>query len=284
MNWISKQLTDDAYSSSSHFDRYHAAKFSRLNSTEGKANWSSKINDKKQWLQINLGTPKKIIAVAVQGRFNHPQWVTKYDLLISSDLKIWEEIKNITGVNDQDSISVFQLKKPFIGQYIRFVPVEWNGHISMRADVALSEDTIFWIGKNLEDFRYSSSSDWDEKHSAKLARLNLSDGQANWSSKINDDKQWIQIKLEKNESIVAVAVQGRFNHKQWVSKYDLLISEDSTTWKKYENINGSSDQDSIVEFWLPHACNGRFVRFIPKEWHNHISMRIDVCIQANLHE
>ena len=276
MIWKAQFLEDEAFSSSSDFNKNHSAKFCRLNSSDGKANWSSKSNDLNQWIQVDLGKTETISAVAVQGRFNNPQWVTKYNLLISDDLKNWETFENNEGVHDQESVSIFQFPSNIQGRYIRFLPLEWHGHISMRVDVAITNEKIEWIAKIIDDSAFSSSSDFNEDHSARFSRLHSTSGKANWSAKVNDRNQWLQVDLGKLEFIVAVAVQGRFNHKQWVSRYSLQISTDLEKWEKFENISGSSDQEKVSEFHLPKSIQGRYVRFLPQEWHKHISMRIDV--------
>jgi hypothetical protein len=281
MFWNAHQLSDTAFSSSSDFNKNHAAKLCRLNSVEGKANWSAKTNDQNQWLQLDLGHLETIVAVAIQGRFNSPQWVKKYNLLISQDEINWERIENVNGANDQETVAVFQLPRSVNGRFIRFVPLEWHKHISMRVDVATSAIDILWVGSSITDDGFSSSSDFNEEHAAKFGKLNLKTGKANWSAKANDKNQWIQLDIGKIQSIAAVAVQGRFNYKQWVSKYDLHISSDLKDWEKFENISGSANQETVAEFQLPQPIQGRYVRFLPQEWHKHISMRVDVCVKTS---
>jgi hypothetical protein len=135
--WIINNLKDDALSSSSDFNRNLPAKACRLNDISGKGNWSAKANDSSQWLQVNLGRIETIVAVAVQGRFNQPQWVSFYNLHISTNLKDWTVFENIKGASDQNTVVEFHLPDTVTGQYIRFVPQEWNVHISMRVDVAI---------------------------------------------------------------------------------------------------------------------------------------------------
>ena len=48
--------------------------------------WSSRVNYRYQWLQVTFKIPKKIVAIATQGRQDLNQWVTKYWLSFSMDL------------------------------------------------------------------------------------------------------------------------------------------------------------------------------------------------------
>lgn len=123
----------------------------------------------------------------------------------------------------------------------------------------------------------SASSSWNKKHGPDQARLNLQEGLANWSAKVNDSKQWIQADFGAKKRIEKVAIQGRYNREQWVSKFKILISSDG---KKFEQIgeefSGNSDQQTAVEVPLVPAPVAQFVRIVPTEWHGHISLRFDV--------
>ena len=47
--------------------------------------WSSRVNDRYQWLQVSFRYPKKIVAIATQGRQDWNQWVISYRLTYSMD-------------------------------------------------------------------------------------------------------------------------------------------------------------------------------------------------------
>lgn len=46
--------------------------------------WSSKTNDKSQWIQIDFGEVKRVTQVASQGRSDYAQWLTKYRVSYST--------------------------------------------------------------------------------------------------------------------------------------------------------------------------------------------------------
>jgi hypothetical protein len=123
----------------------------------------------------------------------------------------------------------------------------------------------------------SASSSWNKKHGPELGKLNLQEGLANWSAKANDSKQWIQVDFGEKKLIEKVFIQGRYNRAQWVTKFRIQVSPDG---KKFEEIGagfeGSVDQQTIVEVALSPQPVARFVRIVPVEWHEHISMRFDV--------
>ena len=74
--------------SSSRWDRYHAAWLARLNSRRRGRNvgaWSAKTNNRQQWLQVDLRVPTLVTGVATQGRQDYAQWVTSYGIAYSLD-------------------------------------------------------------------------------------------------------------------------------------------------------------------------------------------------------
>ena len=84
-------ITDAQIRASSEWDSDHAAVHGRLNFKafglpKRSGSWSAGINNRYQWLQIDLRSPYiKVTRVATQGRADHSQWVTKYVLQYSSN-------------------------------------------------------------------------------------------------------------------------------------------------------------------------------------------------------
>jgi hypothetical protein len=123
----------------------------------------------------------------------------------------------------------------------------------------------------------SASSSWNKKHGPEQGKLNLQEGLANWSAKTNDSNQWVQVDFGEKKLIEKVFIQGRYNRAQWVTKFRVQVSADG---KKFEEIGsgyeGNTDQQTVVEVALSPQPVARFVRIVPVEWHEHISMRFDV--------
>lgn len=74
--------------SSSTYNRYHAPWLGRINNKargRNKGGWSAKKNDKRQWLQFNLGRPTLITVIRTQGRQDASQWVTSYKVYFGND-------------------------------------------------------------------------------------------------------------------------------------------------------------------------------------------------------
>lgn len=82
----------------------------------------------------------------------------------------------------------------------------------------------------------TSSSRWDNKHAAHLARLhNRRRGvyMGSWSARSNNAYQWLQIFLGRPHKVVRVSTQGRPTVSQWVTSYYLLSSQDGVYFAPY---------------------------------------------------
>ena len=82
----------------------------------------------------------------------------------------------------------------------------------------------------------TSSSRWDNKHAAHLARLhNRRRGvyMGSWSARTNNAYQWLQMFLGRPHKVVRVSTQGRPTVSQWVTSYYLLFSQDGVYFAPY---------------------------------------------------
>ena len=85
----SRAILDGQIRASSQYSIYHAAVYARLHNKAvqnvHKEAWEPSTSDANQWLQIDLVTQHGVTRVATQGRYQLTHWVTKYNLLYSSD-------------------------------------------------------------------------------------------------------------------------------------------------------------------------------------------------------
>ena len=80
------KIPNRAFTSSSKWDKYHRADRARLNTVANKRHrgaWSSRKNNKRQWIQVKLGQKTRITGVVTQGRQDANQWVTSYSISYS---------------------------------------------------------------------------------------------------------------------------------------------------------------------------------------------------------
>jgi hypothetical protein len=139
-------LPASAFTASTYFqnDAGHAPWLAKYSSTSGASNWSAHTLDTNQWLQVDLGNQAKITAVGTMGRYNgnrYAQWATSYQVSYSLDGSNWQYCGRngsptvFKGNSDYHSEVRHTLEKPIIARFVRFHPVAWYGHITMRAEV-----------------------------------------------------------------------------------------------------------------------------------------------------
>lgn len=105
-----------------------------------------------------------------------------------------------------------------------------------------------------------------------------------WSAATNNTSQYIILNYEDPAFIKGIVTQGRGNNGgQWVTKAHVETSLTSTgPWTRIltnKTINGNSIDDSVSIFTNP--VFAKYVKFIPAEWGNHITMRLGVLVKPN---
>ena len=99
----------------------------------------------------------------------------------------------------------------------------------MQAIGVASEDAI-------PDSSISASSEYDHRYVASKARLN---GDKGWGpTGRNNPNDFLQIDLQYEYVICAVATQGCGNNNEWTTKYKIQLSlNSSSTWVTYQENN-----------------------------------------------
>lgn len=111
---------------------------------QGKINaWTAQSNSAKEWLQVDLGTEKRVTGIITQGArdFGHIQYVASYKVAHSDDGVQWavyEEQgtpKVFQGNLDNNSHKKNVFEKPFVARYVRVLPVSWHNRITLRLEL-----------------------------------------------------------------------------------------------------------------------------------------------------
>ena len=104
-------------------------------------------------------------------------------------------------------------------------------------------------GKILDE-QITASPKWNAHYAAHQGRLNFKEVKergvakksGSWSALRNDQNQWLQVDLLREESVVtSVATQGRNKHplwgehNQWVKNYKLQYSNNGVNFKYYKD-------------------------------------------------
>lgn len=97
----------------------------------------------------------------------------------------------------------------------------------------------------IDDGQITASSEWDGNHAARQGRLQFKQNgakQGAWSSRKNDQNQWLQINMGVVHKVTGVGTQGRNsnNFKQWVTRYQLQFSNDCVNFQTYKRQGAST--------------------------------------------
>lgn len=96
------------------------------------------------------------------------------------------------------------------------------------------------------DSQINASSEYKANHPAHQGRLHLLAGEGKtgaWSAATLDVNQWLQIDLvNQHMTVTRVATQGRSDHNQWVTLYNLQYSGDAVNFKYYREQGQTEDK------------------------------------------
>ncbi|XP_066026855.1 uncharacterized protein [Pocillopora verrucosa] len=122
-----------------------------------------------------------------------------------------------------------------------------------------------------------------EKHNKKIVRLHHTG--KTWIADKKDSNQWLQVDLRaQNTEVTRVATQGSDQHKKWVKKYKLQYSNYRVRFQNYteqgqtvsKEFDGNTDKNNVVYHDLNPPITARYIRFLPVEWEDEISMRVEL--------
>uniref|UniRef100_H3CYG4 Milk fat globule EGF and factor V/VIII domain containing b n=1 Tax=Tetraodon nigroviridis TaxID=99883 RepID=H3CYG4_TETNG len=113
---------------------------------QGKTNaWTAANNNRSEWLQVDLESPKKISGIITQGAkdFGSVQFVSAFKVAHSDDGQSWTTVKDETtrtdkifpGNSDNNVHKKNILDPPIYGRYVRILPWEWHGRITLRMEL-----------------------------------------------------------------------------------------------------------------------------------------------------
>ncbi|KAG8575257.1 hypothetical protein GDO81_009493 [Engystomops pustulosus] len=127
----------DAFTWYPHFGRLD--KFGKTNA------WTAAENKPSEWLQIDLGVPKKITGIITQGAkdFGNIQYVEAFKIAFSDNGSTWtiyqdsrtKTDKVFLGNTDNYSHKRNLFSPPFSARYVRILPQSWHERITLRMEL-----------------------------------------------------------------------------------------------------------------------------------------------------
>ena len=100
--------------------------------------WASKTLQAPQWVQIDLGSVKKVTAIATQGHPDRAHWVKTYRVLYGHNpnaLTWYGNRKLLIGNTDRNSVVKNVFNPPIVARYIRVEVTSRHGWPAMRIEL-----------------------------------------------------------------------------------------------------------------------------------------------------
>ena len=104
--------------------------------------WTPTVSQLGEWIQVSMDTPKLWTGIVVQGRGDHPSWVTSLKISYTRNGKAWKNLcegKIFQGNSDQDQQVTIDFGEPILARALRVHPQTWHNAISMRFDAVYVE-------------------------------------------------------------------------------------------------------------------------------------------------
>ncbi|XP_069840849.1 lactadherin isoform X1 [Dendropsophus ebraccatus] len=120
----------------------HYARLDRIGKTNA---WTANENNQSEWLQIDLGVPKKVTGIITQGAkdFGNIQYVEAFKIAYSDNGLTWmvyqdsrtKTDKVFLGNTDNYSHKKNIFSPPFSARYVRILPQSWHERITLRMEL-----------------------------------------------------------------------------------------------------------------------------------------------------
>eukprot|EP01083_Nonionella_stella_P205994 749651_1 len=107
------------------------------------------------YLQVDLGAVYEISAVSTRARgvylanrHNYNQWVRNYNLKYSTTESAFETYGDLIGNSDSTNARYNALSRVIVARYVRFYPIRYNNHKSMRVEIYGKKSQVNTGGHN----------------------------------------------------------------------------------------------------------------------------------------
>eukprot|EP00057_Strongylocentrotus_purpuratus_P021374 XP_011675848.1 PREDICTED: uncharacterized protein LOC105443887 [Strongylocentrotus purpuratus] len=115
----------------------------------------------------------------------------------------------------------------------------------------------------------------------------LHDPYGAWVASDKETQQWFQVDFERVMRVRKFATQGHPRYDYWTSRYALDYTvndtlDDDGSWNAYEEEGekrifvGNNDSSTVVYQYLTHFMYARYIRLLPLNWTNEMSLRLEV--------
>lgn len=247
------------------------------NGTFYRGAWTAGINDKNQYIQVELMRPSLVRGVVTQGRHLDPltlccvQRITEYKVSWSLDGIHWNMVQDNYGNDmmfkgnvDEDSLETHMMSCPFIARFIRLHPQDWVNHIALRFDLIGCQAITSDIGK--------CDPGWIEMPGTDRCYL---------FSKASDIQSWNDAKrscmLQQGQLVELETVQERDFILQEISNYPVsmwwigLTNTPRTDTKDYKWLDGHDLNNNVIQWKKGQPDNGGYGEHCGEFWNKELN-------------
>ncbi|NXF87579.1 FA8 factor, partial [Eubucco bourcierii] len=262
--------------------------------------WST--DQSNAWIQVDLLHVMIIHGIKTQGarqKFSS-LYISQFVVFYSLDGHRWRKYKgNATSTQmlffanvDATGARENRFNPPIIARYIRINPTHYNIRTTLRmellgCDLNSCSMPLGMENRGIPDERISASSyssnvfsSWSPSH----GRLHLQGRTNAWRPKSNSLHEWLQVDFEVTKKVTAITTQGAksvFTH-MFVKQFAISSSQDGVHWNvvlqdgKEKIFTANQDYTGTVTNTLEPPLFARYVRIHPRQWHNHIALRMEL--------
>ncbi|XP_037264217.1 coagulation factor VIII isoform X1 [Falco rusticolus] len=296
----SGHIADSQITASGQYGQW-APYLARLDNTGSINAWSTDRSS-NAWIQVDLLHLMIIHGIKTQGarqKFSS-LYISQFVVFYSLDGQRWRKYKgNATSTQmlffanvDATGVKENQFNPPIIARYIRINPTHYSIRTTLRmeligCDLNSCSLPLGMENRMIPDQRISASSystNIFSSWSPSQARLNLQGRTNAWRPKSNRPNEWLQVDFEVTKKVTAIITQGAkavFTH-MFVKEFAVSSSQNGVHWSpvlqdgKEKIFRANQDHTSTVMNTLEPPLFARYVRIHPRQWHNHIALRIEL--------
>uniref|UniRef100_A0A674GX72 Coagulation factor VIII n=1 Tax=Taeniopygia guttata TaxID=59729 RepID=A0A674GX72_TAEGU len=286
-------IADSQITASGQYGQW-APYLARLGNTGSINAWSTDRSN--AWIQVDLLHPTIIHGIKTQGarqKFSS-FYISQFVVFYSLDGRRWKTYKgNATSTQmlffgnvDANGVKENRFNPPVVARYIRIHPTHYNIRATLRmellgCDLNSCSMPLGMENRGIPDEHISASSysaNIFSRWTPALARLNLQGRTNAWRPKVsNSPREWLQVDFEVTKKVTAIITQGAkaLFTEMFVKEFAVSISQDGTHWSPVLQNGKEKVGRSTVRNTLESPLFARYVRIHPRQWHNHIALRLE---------
>ncbi|XP_031575396.1 uncharacterized protein LOC116308982 [Actinia tenebrosa] len=269
--------------------------FGRIGSN---GSWCSQFSSphKHHYLQVDLEMPAQVSGLEIEGDAVTSKYVQQVLVSYSKDEGYWKMITKDgetfslfdANLNGPD-MTIIEFPRPITARYVRVNPKRWNLGICMRIELrgcrdVQKENCTTTIGMEhgyIKNETISASSSLGPDYQPWFARLNTNILGGGWCAGANNSNQYLHVNFVEHYKVKILFLQGKSGSPSaWLTKFSVQYSLDGSAWTTYreqsnEVFDGIRNGQETIKLALENPFIARYIRILPREWHNWVCMRIE---------